>query len=326
MKKFYIFLIASLMLITFLFSLNKEGNCATKKYLSLGTGNPAGTFYFIGAGFANLINKYVSEVRVIAESTAASEENFHYLLRKKMDIGMLSINVIEPAVEKKLDMSGVRLMALGHTSDRHWIVRKESPIKRVADFKGKKVAVGAPGSGTLVASKVELSLTGNLTLEDIKPAYLSFTESINAIKDGTIDVAVVSAGYPVASILDLARQIPIRLIGYSEEELNNLISKKPYFVKVVIPGGTYPGVETDTLTRGIATALVCQKDLGEELVYKMMKALYEHPKEKDAIHPQARQWNLENIYRGADYTTKYIPFHPGTVKFLKEKGVWQEIR
>lgn len=323
MKKIFIFLLPFLILLSLILTSSKEGFSASKKYLSLGTGNPAGTFYFIGAGFANIINKYVPEVRVIAESTAASEENFHYLIRKKMDLGMLSLNVIEPAVEKKMDLGGVRLMALGHTSDRHWIVRKESPIQRVTDFKGKKVAVGAPGSGTLVASKVELELAGYLTFDDIKPAYLSFTESINALKDGTIDVGVISAGYPVASLLDLARQIPIRLIGYSEEELKNLLSKKPYFVKVVIPAGTYPGINTDTLTRGIPTALMCQKDLSEELVYKMMKALYEHPKERDAIHPQARQWNLENIFRGADYTTKYVPFHPGAIKFLKEKGLWK---
>ena len=61
-------------------------------------------------------------------------------------------------------------------------------------------------------------------------------------------------------------------------------------------------------------------------VYQMMKALYDNPKEKDAIHPQARQWNLENMFRGAEYTTKYIPFHSGAVKYLKEKGAWKEMK
>jgi TRAP transporter TAXI family solute receptor len=308
------------------FSINTDSYAAGKKYLSLGTGNPAGTFYFIGAGFANLFNRYVPGVRVIAESTAASEENFHYLLRKKLDLGLISIHVIEPALQKKMDLSGARLLALGHTSDRHWIVRKDSPVKSLADFRGKRVALGSPGSGTLVSSRVELSTAGKLTLEDIKPAYLSFTESITAIKDGTVDVGVISAGYPVASLLDLARQIPIRLIPYSEQELKALMESHPYFVKVVIPAGTYQGVDTPTLTRGIVTGLFCRKELSEEVAYQMMKALYDHPKEKDAIHPQARQWNLENIFRGAEYTTKHIPFHPGAIKFLKEKGVWKETK
>ena len=84
---------------------------AAKKYLSLATGNPGGTFYFIGAGFANLFNKYVPDVRVIAESTAASEENFHYVIRKKVDMGLISIHVIEPALEKKMDLSVIKRTA-----------------------------------------------------------------------------------------------------------------------------------------------------------------------------------------------------------------------
>jgi TRAP transporter TAXI family solute receptor len=315
--------IATLILIGLFFGLAIEASAVPKKYLSMGTGNPGGTFYFIGAGFASLFNKYVPEVRVIAESTAASEENFHLILRKKMDMGLVSINVLEPALEKKLDLSGIRLISLGHTSDRHWFVRKESPIKCVSDFKGRKVAVGSPGSGTLVASRTEIGAAAGLTFDDIKPAYLSFSESITAIKDGTVDVGVISAGYPVASLLDLARQIPIRLIPYSQEEMKALIAKHPYYVKVVIPKGTYTGIDMDTLTRGISTALFCRQDLSEPLVYQLMKALYEHPKEKDAIHPQAKQWNLENIYRGEDYTTRYVPFHPGSVRYLKEKGAWK---
>lgn len=312
------------LLAAMVFILPSEEAAAAKKYLSLGTGNPSGTFYFIGAGFANIFNRYVPEIRVIAESTAASEENFHYLIRKKMDMGLISIHVIEPALAKKMDISGVRLIALGHTSDRHWIVRKESPVKSISDFKGKRVAVGSPGSGTLVSSKVELGAAGKLTLEDIKPAYLSFSESVTAIKDGTVDVGVISAGYPVASLLDLARQVPLRLIPYSEQELKSLMDSHPYFVKVVIPAGTYQGVDTNTLTRGIVTALFCRQELSEDIVYKMMKALYDHPKDRDAIHPQARQWNLENMYRGAEYTNQYIPFHPGAIKYLKEKGIWKE--
>ena len=300
-----------------------EGWTASKKFLSLGVGNPAGTFYFIGAGFANIFNKHMPEVRVIAESTASSEENFHLILRKKMDMALVSINVIETAVEKKMDLSGVRLIALGHTSDRHWIVRKESSIKRVSDFRGKRVAVGPPGSGTLLGSKVELQVIGGLAFNDIKPAYLSQSECVTGLKDNSIDVGVISAGYPVASLLDLARSIPIRLVPYTKEEMQALIAKHPYFVNVIIPAGTYPGVDSDTLTRGVSTALFCRADLSEDLVYGMIKALYEHPKERDAIHPQARKWNLENIFNGAEFTAQYIPFHGGAVKYLKEKGIWK---
>ena len=162
-----------------------------------------------------------------------------------------------------------------------------------------------------------------LTFEDIKPAYLSFSESVTGIKDNTVDAGLIAAGYPVASLLDLSRQVPLRLIPYTNEELEAIFTRIPYFVKVIIPAGTYTGISADTPTHGSPAFLACRNDLSEEMIYQLVKALYEHPAEKDAIHPQAKQWRLENIYRGADYTTRYIPFHPGSVKYFIEKGIWK---
>ncbi len=299
-----------------------EGSAA-KKYLSLGTGSPGGTFYFIGAGFANLINKHLPEVRVIAEATAAAEENFHLLSRKKMDLGFGGPATLQRAVEKGLDLSGIRLMGVGHTTDYHWIVRNESLVKDFLDFRGRRVIVGNPGSGSLIASAHMLEAWG-LTFNDFKPAYLTTTECITALKDNTVDVGFLGAGYPAASLLDLGRQISIRLIPYCEEGMKRLIGKWPYYVKVVIPAGTYRGVDVDTVVVGSPSTLFCCTELGDDLIYKIMKAIYDHPKEKDVIHPQAKQWNLENIFRATDYITKHVPFHPGAIKYLKEKGVWKE--
>jgi hypothetical protein len=175
-----------------------------------------------------------------------------------------------------------------------------------------------------MTSRRVLEAACGLSFEDFKPAYLSFTESITAIKDGTVDVGTIAAGYPIASVLDLARQIPIRLVSYSEKEVEAVITKFPFYVKVVIPAGTYTGVDSDTLAEGGPTALFCRSDLAEDLVYGIMKALYDHPKEKDAIHPQAKQWSLENINRGREFTTRHIPFHAGAVKYLKERGGWKD--
>jgi len=299
-----------------------DSGAAAKKYLSLGTGNPSGTYYFLGAGFASIFNKYGSGVRVIAESTAAAEENFNLILRKKMDLAITSCNPIKSAAEKNTDFSNIRLMAMGHTSDQHWFVRKETPIQSISDFRGRKVSVGQPGSGTLIMAKWVLEACG-LTFNDFKPAYLSFTESVTGIKDNTVEVGLIAAGYPVASLLDLSRQIPLRLLPYTPKELEAVFVKIPYLVNVTIPAGTYPGISIDTPTHGSPAFLACRHDLSDEMVYQLMKALYEHPKERDAIHPQARQWSPENIFRGADFVTQHFPFHPGAMKYLKEKGLWK---
>jgi TRAP transporter TAXI family solute receptor len=242
-----------------------------------------------------------------------------------MDLGLASNIPVQSAVEKKVNLSPIRLMAMGSTSDIHWIVRKDSPIKSITDFRGYRVAVGAPGSGTLAATKWKLEAFG-ITFNDIKPAYLSYSESITALKDNTVDVGQITAGYPVASLLDLARYTPIRLISLSQEELKITLAKIPYYVEVTIPADVYPGVTTPVATLGSPAAFFCRDDLSDELVYKMMKAIYEHPKEIGAIHPQAAKWNLENAFRGAEFATRYVSFHKGAVKYFQEKGAWKEFR
>lgn len=306
----------------FLVFLVMPASTHAKRYLSLGTGNSGGSYYILGAGFAAIFNRYVPEVRVIAESTSGSEENFNLILRKKLDFGLAGFGVIPPALEKKRDLSGIRIVAVGHSAQCHWIVRKESPIRKLSDFRGRRVAVGAPGTGTLIMSKeVLMTLTG-YSFEDFKPAYLSFSESVSGLKDSTIDVALVWAASPVPIIVDLSRQIAIRLISLTPAEVKTLTDAQPYYVDIAIPGGTYKGIDTNTITFGGITALFCRQDLDEDLVERVVRAICEHPQEKEAIHPLARQWNLKNAFRGAGYATKYIPFHPGAIKYFREKRLW----
>jgi TRAP transporter TAXI family solute receptor len=217
----------------------------------------------------------------------------------------------------------MRLVAIGHSSDCHWIVRKESPVKSIQDYQGRRVVVGAPGSGTLIGTRDVLKIISGLTFGDFKPAYLTFAESITGIRDGSIDVGLVQAGYPVASVLDLSQHHSIRLISYTDDEINRLTSQRPFYVKIVIPSGTYRGVDEKTVTHGSVTAIFCRQDISDDLVNKVVKAIYEHPKERNGVHPQAKQWSLEYMFRTADYTTKYVPFHPGTIQYLKEKGLWK---
>ena len=120
------------------------------KFISFGTGSPAGTYYFLGAGFASLINNNVPNVRVAAESTAASTENARLLIRGEMDLGLACMGTLNDLKDQGMEVDKVRLIAVGHTSDTHWIVRKDirpsapSPIS-----KGKVIGVGPAGSATL---------------------------------------------------------------------------------------------------------------------------------------------------------------------------------
>ncbi len=299
------------------------GNVSALQFLSFGTGSPAGTYYFLGAGFAAIINKYVDGVRVTAESTAASTENARLLIRGEMDMGLACMGTLADLKKQGMDVNKVRLIAVGHTSDAHWIVRKDSPIKSINDFKGRVIGVGPAGSATLnIYSKKHLKTGWGLTFKDFSPKYLSFSEITRGIRDNTIDAGIIAAGAPVAAIMELARDVPIRLLDIEPEALKKLRAAYSNVVPLTIPAGTYHGIDKDTHTYTLPQMWLCRADLPEDLVYKIVKAVYEHPEEKNAIHPLAKMYTIENAFRGANGVP--VGYHPGAIKYYKEKGIWDK--
>ena len=293
------------------------------EFLSFGTGSPAGTYYFLGAGFASIINNHVPGVRVAAESTAASTENARLLIRGEMELGLACMGTLKDLKDQGMDVDQVRLVAVGHTSDTHWIVRKDSPIKSIADFKGKVIGVGPAGSATLnIYSKKHISSGWGLTFEDFEPKYISFSEVTRGIRDNTIDAGLIAAGAPLASVMELARDIPIRLIEIEPDVLKKLRAEYSNVVPLVIPAGTYSGIDTDTHTYTLPQMWICRTDLSEDLVYQILKAVYDNDEERNAIHPLAKMYTVKNAFRG----TPGVPvgFHPGAIKYYKEKGVWDK--
>ncbi|MCG6894322.1 MAG: TAXI family TRAP transporter solute-binding subunit [Desulfobacteraceae bacterium] len=296
---------------------------AAMKFLSFGTGSPAGTYYFLGAGFASIINNNVPGVRVAAESTAASTENARLMIRGEMELGLACMGTLADLKAQGMDVDKVRLVAVGHTSDTHWIVRKESPIQSISDFKGKVIGVGPAGSATLnIYSKKHLKTGWGLTFDDFSPKYISFSEVTRGIRDNTIDAGIIAAGAPLASVMELARDIPIRLIETEPEALERLRAEYSNVVPLIIPAGTYNGIDKDVHTYTLPQMWLCRTDLDTDLVYQIIKAVYEHKEEKNAIHPLAKMYKVENAFRG----TPGVPvgFHPGAIKYYKEKGIWDK--
>ena len=259
-------------------------------------------------------------MRVAAESTAASTENARLLIRGEMELGLACMGTLKDLKDEGMDVDQVRLVAVGHTSDTHWIVRKDSPIKSIADFKGRVIGVGPAGSATLnLYSKKHLTTGWGLTFDDFTPKYISFSEVTRGIRDNTIDAGLIAA---LASVMELARDIPIRLLEVEPEVLKKLRATYSNVVPLVIPAGTYSGIDQDVHTYTLPQMWICRTDLPEDLVYQIIKAVYENEEEKNAIHPLAKMYTLKNAFRG----TPGVPvgFHPGAIKYFKEKGVWDK--
>ena len=294
-----------------------------RQFISFGTGSPAGTYYFIGAGFSSIINNNVDGLKVTPESTAASTENARLMMRGLMDMGLACMGTLGDLKDQGADVDKLRLIAVGHTSDIHWIVPEDSDIQSVADFKGKTVAVGPAGSATLnIIGKQHLTKGWSLSFEDFKAKFLSFDEVTRGIRDHTIDAGLIFAGYPLSSVMRLANDIDVRLLDIQSEKVKLLRSKFGNVVPLTIPGNTYPNIEESIETYCIPQMWLCRKNLDKDTVYKIIKAVYEHPEDKNAIHPMAKKYTVENAFRGADNVP--VGYHPGAIKYYKEKGFWDK--
>ncbi len=293
---------------------------APVKFISIATGGTGGTYYVIGGGMGKLIEKYVPGVKVSVESTAASTENCRLVAARKVkfaivmpDSAYFAYNGGREFGDKKYP--NIRGVMAGHTSTMHFIVRTKSGIKSLADLRGKKVALAAPGSPSAFIAEAALEAYG-LTKKDYKPTLLTYAEQANALRDDTIDMACIFAGVPAAAALDISSTHDVTFLGVGKEELRKVIEKHPYWTAGVIKAGTYKGQNADIPTFNSPAMLITSEDVDEETVYAVAKAIMEHTAELKAIHPQGAEWDLADAAEGIA-----IPFHPGAARYLMERGI-----
>ena len=203
------------------------------------------------------------------------------------------------------------LMAIGglYPETVQLVTTKDSGIKSFADLKGKKVSVGAPGSGTLANAEQLLEIHG-LSLNDIDAQNLDFGESTDGIQSGQIDAAFITAGYPTGAVEALNATNGVYIVPVEAAKAEELIAKYPYYAVDKIPAGTY-GLEADIPAVSVGAMLAVKKDLPEDLVYAMTKAIYDNT---DKIsHAKGAFIKAETGLDGIG-----IEVHPGAQRYFDE--------
>ncbi|WP_134685724.1 TAXI family TRAP transporter solute-binding subunit [Brevibacillus migulae] len=288
------------------------------KQLIIATGGTGGTYYPLGGGMADQITKNVG-VTATAQSTGASAENMRLIRDQGADIAFTQSDIAEYAnkgtamFEQDGKIETFQAIGALYNETIQIVVSPDSGINTVADLKGKRVSVGAPGSGTEKNAEQILEAYG-LKFEDVQLQRLSFADSAKAIQDGQLDAAFQTAGTPTAAITELAATKGVKIIPVDADKIDAIIAKYPFYTKDTIPGNTYQTVSQDVTTVAVKSMLVVRSDLSEDLVYKITKSIYENVDKLG--HAKAKEIKLENALSGVS-----LPVHPGAKKFFDEKGV-----
>jgi TRAP transporter TAXI family solute receptor len=292
---------------------------AKTEFISIGTGGTGGIYYPYGGGVAEIWNRYAPGIRAVAEVTGASVENVKLAHKGETVIGEVMGDVAVAGLKGLSKFKGkkhdILSLAIMYPNLLQVVTLKKHGITNIEQIKGKNISSGSPGSGTnFMAETVFKAL--DIPLNSYKDSRLSFTESANALRDGTIDVGVWSVGPGTSSILDLATTHDIHIINFTPEQQKKILAANKEYSAVDLAGGVYRGVDKAVPTIGVWNVMICQKGLGKDLVYKLAKSLFEHQDYLLKIHPSASYTTPENA---VNYSP--IPLHPGTIKYLKEKGI-----
>ncbi|MFF5997006.1 TAXI family TRAP transporter solute-binding subunit [Lysinibacillus sp. KU-BSD001] len=294
-------------------SANNESTDYGVKYLSILTGGTQGTYYPLGGNFAELISSETG-VTTTAEVSQASAANMTALQNNEGEVAFVQTDIAYYATEGIEMFDGQPIdtvSALGalYPETVQLVTLADSGIKSYEDLKGKKVSVGAPGSGTYANAEQLLEIHG-LTMDDIQAQNLDFGESTDGISSGQIDAAFITAGYPTGAVEALNATKNVYIVPVSAEKADELIAKYPYYAVDAIPAGTY-GLAEETPAVSVLAMLAVKKDLSEDLVYAMTKAIYSNT---DKIgHAKGALIKAETGLDGIG-----IEVHPGAKKYFDE--------
>lgn len=289
--------------------------------LRLATGGSTGTYYAYGGILAGTLNSKMEGVNVTVQSTGASKANIFLIEDKEAELAIVQNDVMDYAYNgtdlfaEEGAASGFSAVA-GLYAEVCQIVAVEG-INSVEDLKGKSVSVGDAGSGVEFNARQILEAYG-LTFEDINVQNLGFGDSADALKDGKIDAFFCTAGAPTTAIVELATTNSINLIGIDDEHAAALIESYPYYTQYIIPAASYVGVDEDVATVAVKATLIASDDLSEDVVYNLLKTIFDNKEEITKSHAKGAELDLQYAVEGIS-----IPFHAGAAKYFEEVGALQ---
>jgi uncharacterized protein len=295
--------------------------------MTIATGGTGGVFFPYGGGLARILSSKLPNSEFNAEVTGGSVDNMK-LVASDDAASYIGMSTVDSAYEgyqgegvyKDVGKIPACTLATLYQSYIHIVALDGTGITRVQDFKGKRVSVGSAGSSTEVAADRILEAAGLNPRSDVTRDNLSVAESVAAMKDRKIDAFFWIGGLPTAAVTDLVNTPNLRVRFIPGDSYLQAMRQKygPVYAPFALPRGTYAGVEGEVPGIGVGNILFTRNSMNEGLAYDLVKAIFDNLNEVKAIHPEAQTLSVETAA-----TNSSIPFHPGAVRFYREKGAWK---
>lgn len=298
---------------------------AAEKNVTIGTAGVTGVYYPAGGAICRLVNRGRKEhgIRCTVESTGGSINNLEAIHKSELELGVIQSDLLYSAYNGTEVFSDVGsdkslrgIFAL-HSEPFTIVVRKDAKINKFDDLKGKKVYLGAPGSGMRATMEELMKHKGWNKKTFSSVVDLKANDQSQALCNGKIDAMIYAGGHPNGAIQQITSMCPTKLISVDGALVDKLMQEHPYYARAVIPGGMYVGNNEDIETFGVKAVLAASEELDEETVYQIVKAVFDNIENFKTLHPVFATLNPKQMV----LTGNNVPIHPGAQKFFKEKGL-----
>lgn len=294
--------------------------------LAFGTSSIGSSNYVITVGMANILTKK-GGINVTAEAVGGADANIRALKDKRIDMAMLNSYSVTNAflgIEQfsKIGKLPLRTLIQGQERYSYIVVRKASRIKTPADLKGKKFIGKRRALGDIEAVTNAMLKVYNVPKDSVKILETAETnEALEALKTGAVDGAQIPGGGRASNLMDLARDVDVTFLSIPDDKFQLMLKELgPAFQEGDIPAGIYKGQDHSVQVPLLLLGVTVRSDFPEGAAYRVTKTLMEGQKDLEAVHNVGKEWTLKNTLKKPP-----APFHPGAIKYFKEKGGWSTI-
>ncbi len=280
------------------------------------TGSATGTYYPSLSAICMVLSKYTDDIRATASVGGGSASNARKVGTGEAPFSLSTSSTVFYAVkgERMFKQKYPGIMAWGtlHKLYADFLVKANSKIETFADLKGKKIAIGEPGSGDAVAAEDILKAAGLWDM--VIKVKVGDPQSMDLLKLGKVDAIIHHTAAPNPNFYAFSTTTPIRALDMPKDVINKLVDMG-YYAEGVIKAGTYKGTDKDANVVVLPVVMIVNKDLPESVVYEMTKVVWEHFDEIVQAAPFLKVVDPNNVLNGIP-----VPLHPGAYKYFSEKG------
>lgn len=296
-----------------------------QRFLTIGTGGVTGVYYPAGGAICRLVNmdRKSHGIRCAVESTGGSVYNLNAIAQGELDLVVVQSDWQFHAYNgsSQFESSGpnkkLRAVFSLYPEPFTVVASKSSGITTFEDLEGKRVAVGNPESGQRATAETLMNAMGWTMDKFSLAAELKAVDQSQALCYGDIDAFFYTVGHPSGAIKEATTSCDSVVVTVDNKATKKLISDHPYYRKAIIPGGMYPGSNADIATFGVAATLVSSTDVPDDVVYQLVRAVFENFDTFKRLHPAFHNLDEEEMVSDA----LSAPLHPGAVRYYKEVGL-----